>query len=82
MIDEASSLTPLAGPDGLACYAAGAGEPVFLMPYPHGFGRAPIVHEPLAGVLRELNQQVVSFDPPGMFNTRRAAQVGMPEILA
>ena len=74
MIDEASSLPPLAGPDGLASYAAGAGEPVFLMPYPHGFGRAPIVHEPLAGVLRELNQQVVSFDPPGMFNTRRAAR--------
>ena len=81
MINEASSFTPLAVHDGLACYDAGAGEPVFLMPYPHGFGRAPIVQEPLAAVLRELNQQVVSFDPPGMFNTRRTARVSMPEML-
>ena len=25
--------------DGLACYMTGEGEPLFLMPYPHGFGR-------------------------------------------
>ena len=81
MINEASSFTPFAVHDGLACYAAGAGEAVFLMPYPHGFGRAPIVQEPLAAVLRELDQQVVSFDPPGMFNTRRTARVSMPEML-
>ena len=81
MIDEASSMTSLAVHDGLACYATGRGQLLFLMPYPHGFGRAPIVQEPLAAVLRELNQQVVSFDPPGMFNTRRAARVGLPEML-
>ena len=81
MIKEVSSVTPLATHDGLACYAAGEGEPLFLMPYPHGFGRAPIVQEPLAAGLRELNQQIVSFDPPGMFNTTRTAHVGMPEML-
>jgi hypothetical protein len=54
MIDEASSFTPLAVHDGLACYAAGAGESVFLMPYPYGFGRAPIVQEPLAAGLSEI----------------------------
>ncbi|HTP06859.1 MAG TPA: alpha/beta hydrolase [Anaerolineae bacterium] len=51
------------------------------MPYPHGFGRAPIVQEPLAGVLRELSQRVISFDPPGMFNTTRPARVSMSEML-
>jgi proline iminopeptidase len=59
----------------------GAGEPLFLMPYPHGFGRAPIVQELLAAILRELHQQVASFDPPGMFNTTRPAHVSMPEML-
>ena len=29
--------------NGLAVYSAGTGEPLLLMPYPHGFGRAPIV---------------------------------------
>src|SRR5512137_208619 len=67
--------------DGLAMYLSGAGQLLFLMPYPHGFGRAPIVQEALAGVLRELQQQVTSFDPPGMFNTTRAAQISMPEML-
>jgi pimeloyl-ACP methyl ester carboxylesterase len=76
--DDAASLMMH---NGLALYSIGTGAPLFLMPYPHGFGRAPIVQEPLAGVLRELNQHVLSFDPPGMFNTTRPAQVSMPEML-
>ncbi len=68
--------------DGLALYSTGAGAPLFLMPYPHGFGRAPIVQEPLAAVLCELRRQVISFDPPGMFNTARPAQVSMREMLS
>ena len=75
------ALTPLAGPmAGLLRRGRGRAR------VPHALSAwlwpCPDLHEPLAGVLRELNQQVVSFDPPGMFNTRRAAQVGMPEILA
>ena len=66
---------------GLAFYTTGEGQPLFLMPYPHGFGRAPIVQEPLAALLRELQQQVISFDPPGAFNSPRLAQVNMPEML-
>ncbi len=66
---------------GLAIYAAGTGAPLLLMPYPHGFGMAPIVHGRLAEVLRELNQRVISFDPPGAFNTTRPARMTMPEML-
>ena len=73
---------PTLNHDGLACYATGEGSPLFLMPYPHGFGVAPIVQGPLAAVLRELKQRVISFDPPGMFNTTRPAWVSMPEMLA
>jgi len=67
--------------DDLAIYSTGAGEPLLLMPYPHGFGVAPIVQGPLADVLRELKQCVISFDPPGAFKTTRPAQVNMPEML-
>jgi pimeloyl-ACP methyl ester carboxylesterase len=67
--------------NGLAIYSTGTGGPLLLMPYPHGFGVAPIVQGPLAGVLRERNQRVISFDPPGTFNTTRPACVSMPEML-
>jgi proline iminopeptidase len=67
--------------DGLAIYSTGLGEPLLLMSYPHGFGVAPIGQGPLAVVLRELKQRVISFDPPGMFNTTRPAHVSMPEML-
>jgi len=75
MINEASSFTPFAVHDGLAVTQRARARPCSSCPIPHGFGRAPIVQEPLAAVLRELDQQVVSFDPPGMFNTRRTARV-------
>jgi pimeloyl-ACP methyl ester carboxylesterase len=51
------------------------------MPYPHGFGKAPVVQGPLAAVLREQGLRVVSFDPPGAFYSTRPAQVSMPEML-
>jgi hypothetical protein len=37
--------------DGLTIYDTGQGEPLLLMPYPHGFGGVPMVEGPLAGVL-------------------------------
>ena len=76
------NLEPAVFHNGLAIYSAGTGEPLLLMPYPHGFGRAPIVQEPFAAGFDELNQQVISFDRTGMFNTTRSAQVSMPEILS
>jgi proline iminopeptidase len=67
--------------NNLAIYSTGAGDPLLLMPYPHGFGVAPIVQGPLAVILCELHQRVITFDPPGMFNTTRPAHVSMPEML-
>lgn len=63
-------------------YAVGEGDPLLLMPYPHGFKRAPIVSEPLARLLLELGQRVIAFDPPGAFHSTRAATVRMPEMIA
>ncbi len=80
-----SNTNPVAAPtrihDGLALYATGSGAPLFLMPYPHGFSAAPISPGPLAAVLRELSQEVISFDPPGIFNSIRPAQISMTEML-
>jgi pimeloyl-ACP methyl ester carboxylesterase/AcrR family transcriptional regulator len=67
--------------DGLAVYDAGKGDPLLLMPYPHGFSRAPIIQGELAQIFLESGLRVVSFDPPGMFRSTRLAEVSMPEML-
>jgi pimeloyl-ACP methyl ester carboxylesterase len=68
--------------NGLAIYSVGDGQPLLLMPYPHGFGNAPIAEGPLAAVLRELGQRVLTFDPPGAFRSERRADMSMAEVLA
>jgi len=55
---------PVAVRNGLAICAAGAGEPLLLMPYPHGFG-LPFADWPLANLFQQLGRRVVTFDPPG-----------------
>ncbi len=67
--------------DGLATYAAGDGEPMMLMPYPHGFG-LPFAEWPLAHALRQLNRRVVTYDPPGVgVHTTRPARISMEEMI-
>ena len=66
---------------GLAVYAAGQGDPLLLMPYPHGFMVSPMVAGALSASLQELGYQVISFDPPGMFSTTREARITMDEML-
>ena len=66
--------------NGLAMYAAGASEPLLLMPYPHGFG-LPFADWPLANLFQQLGRRVVTFDPPGAFRSTRPAQISMPEML-
>ncbi len=68
--------------NGLAVYSAGDGPPLLLMPYPHGFGGAPIAEGPLAAVLRELGRRVLAFDPPGAFRSERRPAMSMAEMLA
>lgn len=77
-----SALTePMAVHRGLAVYAAGEGPAILLMPAPHACTVAPEIDKPLSRLLQGLGLRVVSFDPPGAFRSRRAAYVGMPEIL-
>ena len=68
--------------DGLAIYSYGSGEPLLLMPHPHGIGD---VSGPLMqGLVRELKgmgRQVVTFDPPQSGRSRRPARVNMAEML-
>lgn len=77
---------PAPGPrlihDGLAVYARGTGEPLFLMPYPHGFTSGPITEDSLATLLKGLGHCVVSFDPPGAHASTRPPRVDMPEMLS
>jgi proline iminopeptidase len=67
--------------NGLAVYMAGSGRPMLLMPSPHGFTAGPAAHSALAGVLLRLNRQLVTFDPPGAFNSCRPARLDMPEMV-
>lgn len=72
---------PVAINDGLAIYAVGDGEPVLLMPYPHGFTRVPAVEGTLASILVEMGRRVISFDPPGAYRSTRRARVDLPEMI-
>lgn len=68
--------------DGLAAYARGTGEPLLLMPYPHGFTSGPITGGSLATLLTRRGRCVVSFDPPGAHTSTRPPRVDMPEMMA
>lgn len=80
-----NNLIPQAAPhtihDGLAVYSIGEGPTVLLMPPPHGFPLGPAVEGHLAQVLLKVGCQVVTFDPPGAFQSSRPLDLGMPEIL-
>jgi proline iminopeptidase len=68
--------------DGLAIYRYGSGEPVLLMPYPHGVGDVPgPLMQGLVRGLKGLGRQVITFDPPQAGRSRRPARVNMEEML-
>ena len=67
--------------DGLAAYSLGEGPATLLMPYPHGFSTTSTAESPLAHIALQLNQQVVTFDPPGAFRSTRPARLHMAEML-
>lgn len=68
--------------DGLAVYSAGAGPPLLLVPYPHGFLLEPMIAGALAASLIRLGRTVITFDPPGFGASTRPPRVDMPEMLA
>ena len=67
--------------DGLAIYSQGSGTPVLLMPYPHASATEPMIENPLANILCDLNYRVITFDPPGNFCSTRAPQMTMAEMI-
>jgi proline iminopeptidase len=66
---------------GLAVYQLGSGEPLLLMPAPHGFVAGPTAEGPLATLLARLGRTVITFDPPGAFRSTRTARVNLAEML-
>ena len=68
--------------NGLAIYETGAGEPLLLMPYPHGYTRTRTADGGLFDLLAVPGRRVVTFDPPGAYASTRSPSVGMPEMLA
>jgi pimeloyl-ACP methyl ester carboxylesterase len=68
--------------DGLAIYEIGQGEPLLLMPYPHGYTRTKTADGGLFDILAGFGRRVVTFDPPGAYNSTRQPEVSMPEMLA
>lgn len=68
--------------DGLATYDLGDGEPVLLIPYPHGHTAEPMSEGPLARILVRMGRRVITFDPPGAFGSTREPTVDMAEMIA
>jgi proline iminopeptidase len=79
---DPNAIKPATIRNGLAIYDIGQGDPVLVMPYPHGFTQKPVAHGPLTQLLTDLGCRVITFDPPGAFDSTRPAKVDMPEMLA
>jgi proline iminopeptidase len=80
--DLVHNSTPAAIHDGLAVYDVGRGEPLLLLPYPHGWTHVSIAEDTLLLLLVGLGRRVISSDPPGAYRSSRPARVDMPEMLA
>jgi proline iminopeptidase len=74
-----SEQTPALVQNGLSMYNAGEGEPLLLMPYPHGYSLAS--QGLLMPLLCELGRRVITFDPPGAYRSTRPAKMSMGEML-
>jgi pimeloyl-ACP methyl ester carboxylesterase len=66
---------------GLAVYRLGSGEPLLLMPAPHGFVAGSMAEGPLARLLAGFGRSVITFDPPGAFRSTRPARIDLAEML-
>lgn len=67
--------------NGLAMYRIGSGRPVLLMPYPHASGYHSMAKSPLVAVFTDMGFSVLTFDPPGIYNSTRKADVTLDEML-
>lgn len=67
--------------DGLALYRIGKGQPVILMPYPHASAYHSMSKSLLVPILNNSGFSVLTFDPPGIYNSARKADVSLDEML-
>lgn len=74
-------MKPTAVVDGVALYKIGSGSPLFLMPYPHAGTFSSIAEDPLAQVLLKGGRSLITFDPPGAYNSTADARVDMEEMI-
>lgn len=66
--------------DGLALYKIGSGDPVFIVPYPHAGTFVSIADDEITKVILSTGKSVITFDPPGAYNSTRIAHVDMQEM--
>ena len=78
---EHAFVDPVSVVDGLAIYAMGHGEPVLLLPYPHGHTTEPMAQGPMAEILAGQGRTVVSFDVPGAYRSTREPVGDMDEMI-
>lgn len=81
MIGKLFSVKPAAIINGLAIYKIGSGEPVFVMPYPHAMTFTSIAADALTQTILETGRSVITFDPPGAYNSTRLPKVDMDEMI-
>jgi proline iminopeptidase len=83
--EEYGSANPFVAPvsvvDGLAVYSVGSGEPVLLLPYPHGHTTEPMAQGPIAVMLAGMGRNVVTFDVPGAYRSTREPIGDMDEMI-
>ena len=74
-------IEPSAIVGGLAVYSVGSGEPVLLLPYPHGHTVEPMAQGRIAEILTGMGRTVVSFDVPGAYRSTREPVGDMEEMI-
>lgn len=74
-------MKPTALINNLAIYKIGIGHPIFLMPYPHAGTFMSISEDSITKIILKTGRSVISFDPPGAYNSTRKANVDMQEMI-
>ena len=54
---------------------------IFLIPYPHASASVPIIKSDLAQIFIDLDFEIISFDPPGLFESKRIPDMSLEEMV-
>lgn len=80
-ITKVYTMEPTALINGLAVYKIGDGVPAFVMPYPHAGTFVSIADDAITKDILKTGRSVITFDPPGAYNSTRSAKVDMQEMI-